>query len=74
MDRLQSNFRAIVVLASDHAVSIADIPGFPVKPEELDSRPMDHEEALEWYQNRTDMRDRYRVIEDLDGRGSPPGR
>ncbi|MBI4962018.1 MAG: SDR family NAD(P)-dependent oxidoreductase [Desulfomonile tiedjei] len=67
MDRLQSNFKAIVMLASYHAIPAEDLPGFPVKPEELESRPMDHDEALEWYQNRTDMQDRYRVIEDLDG-------
>jgi hypothetical protein len=70
MDRLQSNFKAIILLSSDHAIPADDLSGFPVRPEELDSRPMDHEEALEWYQDRTDMQDRYRVIQDLDGTSS----
>jgi hypothetical protein len=76
MDRLQTNFRAIVALASDHAIHSDKLPGFPVKPEEFDSRPMDHKEALEWYQSRTDMQDRYRVIDYLDGtsEGSIRGR
>jgi len=70
MDRVQSNYKAIVVLTSDHAIPTDDLPGFPVKSEELDSRLMDHEEALEWYQSRTDMQGRYRVINDLDGTSS----
>ena len=67
MDRKYSNYKALVVLTSDFAVPPQDFPGFPVKSEELDSRPMGHAEALEWYDDRTDMQERYRVIEDLDG-------
>jgi hypothetical protein len=67
MDRRSSNYRAVVVLSSDFAVPPKTLVGFPVRSEELDSRPMGHDEALEWYQDRTDMLDRYRVIEDLDG-------
>ncbi len=44
-----------------------DLADFPVKPETLDSRPMDHEEALKWYQDKTDLRNRYRVLESLAG-------
>ena len=67
MDRINANFKAIVILAGDHAIPVDDLQGFPVNPDEFDSRPMDHDETLEWYQSRTDMQDRYRVIEDLEG-------
>ena len=36
---------------------------------------MDQDEVLEWYQGRTDLQGRYRVIEDLEGtRRRVPGR
>ncbi|MDD5168282.1 MAG: SDR family NAD(P)-dependent oxidoreductase, partial [Syntrophales bacterium] len=46
-----------------------DLPGFPVRLNELDSRPMENPEVRKWYTDRTDMGDRYRVLERLDGTG-----
>jgi malonyl CoA-acyl carrier protein transacylase len=67
VDRSNVNYKALVVLNGDYPMPPEELPGFPVRAEELDSRPMGHAEALEWYQDRTDMHERYRVMEDLDG-------
>jgi hypothetical protein len=40
-----------------------------VRPEELDPRPAGAAEVREWYENRTSMEGRYRVMEALDGTG-----
>ncbi|MGC9196969.1 MAG: polyketide synthase dehydratase domain-containing protein [Syntrophobacteraceae bacterium] len=40
-----------------------------IHQEELDSRSMDHQEALRWYEDRTDLQGRYRVMDSLDGAG-----
>jgi hypothetical protein len=67
MERMNPNYRALVVLDREKAGIPLEFPGFPVAVEELDSRPMDHAEVLEWYDNRTDLHGRYRVLENLDG-------
>jgi hypothetical protein len=48
---------------------VRDFPGFPVKLEELDTRPMDHAEAMQKYGERGELHGRYRVIEEFDGTG-----
>jgi malonyl CoA-acyl carrier protein transacylase len=44
-------------------------PDFPVRPDELRTRPMDHKKILKWYKNRSGLQGRYRVMEFLDGAG-----
>ncbi len=66
MERMHDNYKAIVLLGRDSDPG-CDLVDFPVKPDELDSRSMDKEEALKWYQDKTDMQNRYRVMESLDG-------
>jgi 3-hydroxymyristoyl/3-hydroxydecanoyl-(acyl carrier protein) dehydratase len=44
-------------------------PDFPVRPDELRTRPMDHKKILEWYKNRSGLQGRYRVMEILEGAG-----
>jgi NAD(P)-dependent dehydrogenase (short-subunit alcohol dehydrogenase family)/acyl carrier protein len=68
LDCSSVNYRAQVILGADAAV-LEELPGFPLQPGELDTRPLDHQEVLEWYRKRSDMQDRYRVMEDLDGTG-----
>ncbi len=70
LDRMSTNFRARVEMGSIQDSSGGGIPGFPVKPEELDTRPMDHSEVLKWYEDCSHMQGRYRVIEYLDGTAS----
>jgi NAD(P)-dependent dehydrogenase (short-subunit alcohol dehydrogenase family) len=40
-----------------------------VRQEDLDTRPMPNQEVLEWYERRTGLQGRYRVMEGLDGTG-----
>ena len=42
---------------------------FPVRPDELGARPMDHIKVLKWYKDRSGLEGRYRVIESLYGTG-----
>ena len=67
MQRMQANYKARVLLYGPGLFRVEDLPGFPVTLDELDSRAMDGAEVEQWYLDRTDLRGRYRVIEDLDG-------
>jgi malonyl CoA-acyl carrier protein transacylase len=67
MERMQAKYKAFVLLKGTDSFKPYDLPGFPVRLDELDSRPMDRHEVVQWYQDRTDLRGRYRVIEDLNG-------
>jgi acyl-CoA thioesterase FadM len=42
---------------------------FPVRPDELRTQPVNHEEVLKWYEDRTGLEGRYRVLEVIDGAG-----
>jgi malonyl CoA-acyl carrier protein transacylase len=61
------NYTATVILQGGDQAPLEAPQGFPVTREELDSRPMEHPEVLTWYENRTDLVGRYRVIDRLDG-------
>jgi hypothetical protein len=43
---------------------------FPVRLDELVTRPMDHKKVLKWYKDRSGLEGRYRVMEFLDGAGT----
>jgi NAD(P)-dependent dehydrogenase (short-subunit alcohol dehydrogenase family) len=45
------------------------LPDFPVRLDELRTRPMDHKKMLKWYKDRSGLEGRYRVMEFLDGAG-----
>ena len=45
------------------------LPDFTVRLDELRTRPMDHKKVLKWYKDHSGFKDRYRVIESLDGAG-----
>jgi len=42
---------------------------FPVRLDELRTRPMDRKKVLKWYKDRSGLEGRYRVLEFLDGAG-----
>jgi hypothetical protein len=42
---------------------------FPVRPGELRTPPVNHEEVLSWYEDHTGLDGRYRVLEVIDGTG-----
>jgi hypothetical protein len=69
LDKRVTNYRAQVVLSGSGATTRFDLPGFPVKLEDLDTRPAEIEEISDWYDRRTEMQGRYRVMEHLDGSG-----
>jgi malonyl CoA-acyl carrier protein transacylase len=46
-----------------------EVPDFPVRLDELRTRPMDHKKVLKWYKDRSGLEGRYRVMESLDGAG-----
>ena len=50
-------------------ISDEGFPDFPVRPDELGTRPMDHKKVLKWYKDRSGLEGRYRVMEFLDGAG-----
>ncbi len=43
---------------------------FPVRRDELRTPPVNHEQVLKWYEDRTGLGGRYRVLEAIDGTGS----
>jgi malonyl CoA-acyl carrier protein transacylase len=42
---------------------------FPIRPDELRTKPMNRKKVLKWYKDRSGLGGRYRVIEFLDGTG-----
>ena len=68
LDRWSTNFAGQVILAGA-LPPLSPLAGFPVQPEELDTRPMPPQEVAEYYENRTSMQGRYRVLESLEGSG-----
>ncbi len=44
-------------------------PDFPVRPDELRTPPVNREKVLKWYEERTGLDGRYRVLEFIDGTG-----
>jgi hypothetical protein len=71
-DRFTPHCKGQVIL--DGGTDEGGLPGkgfrdFPVRPEELRTRPMDQEKILKWYKNRSGLQGRYCVMEFLDGAG-----
>jgi acyl transferase domain-containing protein/NAD(P)H-dependent flavin oxidoreductase YrpB (nitropropane dioxygenase family)/NAD(P)-dependent dehydrogenase (short-subunit alcohol dehydrogenase family)/acyl carrier protein len=68
LDRWSTNFAGQVILGGA-LPPLSPLPGFPVQPEELETRPMSPEEVADYYETRTSMQGRYRVAESLEGTG-----
>jgi len=66
MDRMNSNYRALIALGRPRVLDRFP-EDFPILPEKLETRPMDNNEVLRKYAEKTHMQGRYRVIESLDG-------
>jgi acyl-CoA thioesterase FadM len=58
-----------VVLGRRPAELAEGFQDFPVRPDELPTAPVPHGELLRWYEHRTGLQGRYRVLEALDGAG-----
>jgi NAD(P)-dependent dehydrogenase (short-subunit alcohol dehydrogenase family)/acyl carrier protein len=68
-DRFTPHCQGQVILAGGEGDHGEAFPGFPVRLDELRTRPMDHEMVLTWYKERSGLEGRYRVMESLDGAG-----
>ncbi len=69
LDRVSANYKARVSLGSAHTRSDDRIEGFPVELSELGSPPMEQRDVQAWYDKRTEMKGRYRVINEMYGTG-----
>jgi 3-hydroxymyristoyl/3-hydroxydecanoyl-(acyl carrier protein) dehydratase len=69
LDRWTTNYIGQVILGLPGG-SLPDWPDFTVRPEELDSAQFDQKGMQRFYKKYSDFRERYRVLEALDGSGS----
>ncbi|NVN91340.1 MAG: SDR family NAD(P)-dependent oxidoreductase [Desulfuromonadales bacterium] len=68
-DRFTPHCTGQVILDGGAENCVAEFPDFPIRTDELRTRPMAHEKVLEWYEEHSGLAGRYRVIESLDGAG-----
>jgi NAD(P)-dependent dehydrogenase (short-subunit alcohol dehydrogenase family) len=68
-DRFIPHCKGQVILDGGGGYLGDGLPDFPVRLDELRTRPMDHKKVLKWYKDRSGLEGRYRVMESLDGAG-----
>jgi hypothetical protein len=68
-DRFIPHYKGQVLLDGGAEHSFEGFADFPVRPDELPGGPMDGEQVLRWYTERSGLAGRYRVLESLDGAG-----
>jgi len=64
---MSSNYEAKLCLGLRGSIDNNILESFPTEPYELDTRPLERAEIWENYDNRTDLGERYRVLEKLEG-------
>jgi len=68
-DRFSPHYQGQVILAGGAADLGEELPDFPVRQEELRTKPMDQKKVRAWYEERSGLEGRYRVMESIDGAG-----
>src|SRR4030066_1277500 len=68
-DRFTPHCKGQVILDGGGGYLGEGFRDFPVRLDELRTRPMDHKKVLKWYKDRSGLEGRYRVMEFLDGAG-----
>ena len=68
-DRFTPHCKGQVILDGGEGYLGAGFLDFPVRLDELRTRPMDHKNMLAWYEKHSGLTGRYRVLEFLDGAG-----
>jgi 3-hydroxymyristoyl/3-hydroxydecanoyl-(acyl carrier protein) dehydratase len=69
-DRFTPHYTGQVILDGGQGNLGDGLSDFPVRPDELQTQPMDHNKVLQWYADRGGFEGRYRVIDFLDGAGT----
>jgi malonyl CoA-acyl carrier protein transacylase len=68
-DRFSPHYQGQVILAGGATDLGEELPDFPVRPDELRTKPMDQKQVRVWYEERSGLEGRYRVMESIDGAG-----
>ena len=68
-DRFTPHCLGQVILAGGEGPLGEGFADFPVRPDELRTKPMDHQQVLAWYRDRSGLEGRYRVMAQLEGAG-----
>ena len=68
-DRFTPHYKGEVILDGGGGNLGDGFGDFPVRTDELRSRPMDHKQVCAWYKEHSGLAGRYRVMESLDGAG-----
>jgi len=68
-DRFSLHYQGQVILAGGADDLGVELPDFPVRQDELRTKPMDQKKVRAWYEERSGLVGRYRVMESIDGAG-----
>ena len=68
-DRFPPHCKGQVILDGGEGYLGEVFADFPVRLDELRTRPIDHTNMLEWYEKHSGLKGRYRVLDLLDGAG-----
>jgi hypothetical protein len=68
-ERYTPHYTGQVILDGGGGHIWEDLPDFPVRLDELQTRSMDHKKVLQWYKDRSGLKERYRVMEVIEGAG-----
>ncbi|MFZ2156485.1 MAG: SDR family oxidoreductase, partial [Bradyrhizobium sp.] len=68
-DRFIPHCAGKVLLGGGRGELAEGFQDFPVRPDELRTQPVNHEKVLKWYEDRTGLDGRYRVLEVIEGTG-----
>jgi malonyl CoA-acyl carrier protein transacylase len=69
-DRFTPHCTGQVILDGGQGNAREEFSDFPIRPDELQTQPMDHNKVLQWYADCSGFEGRYRVIDFLDGAGT----
>ena len=68
-DRFTPHYIGQVILDGGQGHLAEGFSDFPIRPDELQTQPMDHDKVLQWYAGGSGFQGRYRVLDFLDGAG-----
>ena len=69
-DRFTPHYTGQVILDGGQGNVGEGFSDFPIRPDELQTPPMDHSKILQWYTDFSGFEGRYRVMDSLDGAGA----